>query len=512
MNRKLGCAVVARRCHRGAGARPGARAEGLEPAVDLSGSDRRTRRRTSPTPTVSGAARRRLPHACSRPSPRRARRGYKGHIKHIHRPKPFFFHLRKTSLHEDGRELDPNRPEAIVYWYDPPRPMVHDRLHVPRARGQGAGATRAPCCRGTRTATGGRWSCTRGSPTICAAASRSARRGPSWRPRSSATSAIRPRTSPPDASRPAAGTATARSRLTRALAAFAVAAACLAGDARAHDSLAPPGASHNWLPEEEWVHRHWIPFDERALVRARARSRAARGVPLRRSPHARGARGRARARPGGARRPARRAVAGDRRDRAVLRERTLRILTQGHLAQHMFFHVFHGLELRRALRPCVRHARRGLPGLRRAGLSYTEIAARGEVPIAALRDAGHVDALIANRQDGLARREAGPAQAGRILARTLARLGCWLRRPPPERDPSNPYGKNRFLHGAHVAAWPATAAERRRTSGAWSGSGAGSRATAGGTRVGTFRPDEPRPRCCCSRSWCWSPGRRRAGA
>jgi hypothetical protein len=52
------------------------------------------------------------------------RRGYKGHIKHIHRPKPFFFHLRKPSLHEDGRELDPNRPEAIVYWYDPPRPMV----------------------------------------------------------------------------------------------------------------------------------------------------------------------------------------------------------------------------------------------------------------------------------------------------------------------------------------------------------------------------------------------------
>jgi hypothetical protein len=51
-------------------------------------------------------------------------RGYKGHIKHIHRPKPFFFHLRNTALHDDGRELDPNRPEAIVYWYDPPRPML----------------------------------------------------------------------------------------------------------------------------------------------------------------------------------------------------------------------------------------------------------------------------------------------------------------------------------------------------------------------------------------------------
>jgi hypothetical protein len=51
-------------------------------------------------------------------------RGYRGHIKHINRPKPFFFHLRNTKLHDDGRELDPNRPEAVVYWYDPPRPML----------------------------------------------------------------------------------------------------------------------------------------------------------------------------------------------------------------------------------------------------------------------------------------------------------------------------------------------------------------------------------------------------
>ena len=50
--------------------------------------------------------------------------GYKGHVKHVHRPKPFFFHLRNTALHKDGRELDPRFPEAVVYWYDPPRPMV----------------------------------------------------------------------------------------------------------------------------------------------------------------------------------------------------------------------------------------------------------------------------------------------------------------------------------------------------------------------------------------------------
>jgi hypothetical protein len=50
--------------------------------------------------------------------------GYKGHVKHVHRPKPFFFHLRNTKLHDDGEELNPRYPEAVVYWYDPPRPMV----------------------------------------------------------------------------------------------------------------------------------------------------------------------------------------------------------------------------------------------------------------------------------------------------------------------------------------------------------------------------------------------------
>jgi hypothetical protein len=35
----------------------------------------------------------------------------------------------------------------------------------------------------------------------------------------------------------------------------------------AHDSLAPRGAGHHWTPNEEWVRRHWIPFDVRTLKR-----------------------------------------------------------------------------------------------------------------------------------------------------------------------------------------------------------------------------------------------------
>jgi hypothetical protein len=51
-------------------------------------------------------------------------RGYKGRVRNVERPKPFFFHLKKPAYYHDNRELDPKHPEGLVYWYDPPRPMV----------------------------------------------------------------------------------------------------------------------------------------------------------------------------------------------------------------------------------------------------------------------------------------------------------------------------------------------------------------------------------------------------
>ena len=92
--------------------------------IDLSQPRRRAaagRGRRAP-PVGALQAPRRTP--ASRPSRPRARCGYKGHVGAVHRPKPFFYHLRNTKLHEDGRELDPRFPEAVVYWYDPPRPLL----------------------------------------------------------------------------------------------------------------------------------------------------------------------------------------------------------------------------------------------------------------------------------------------------------------------------------------------------------------------------------------------------
>jgi GNAT superfamily N-acetyltransferase len=118
-----------------------------------------------------------------------------------------------------------------------------------------------------------------------------------------------------------------------------------AGGAPAHDSHSPPGARHRWLPDEEWVMAHWIPFDEARLYdelgvgearvfdwllddhRTIADLAERRGVRL----HGLGRRLLANRRPHGA----------DRQYRILLR-RTRDVLTQGHLAQHTLFHLFHG--------------------------------------------------------------------------------------------------------------------------------------------------------------------------
>jgi hypothetical protein len=244
----------------------------------------------------------------------------------------------------------------------------------------------------------------------------------------------------------------------RALAICLLAACLTPASAGAHDSLAPLGASHNWLPEEEWVGRHWIPFDEQAL-------KAELGL-KRRDLHA--------------------YLYNDHRTlaalsddpqaladrlvapwqgitdahRTVLRERTLRILTQGHLAQHMFFHVFHGAALHTASNELLGMDAASYRHHREEQLSYVEIARRGGVPAERLKT-GLQTLFEVDRRDGIERLEAWPSEAERILVRRGAWLDCWIRRPPPGDDPANPYGKNRFLHGAHAAGWPTTAAQRR---------------------------------------------------
>ena len=278
-------------------------------------------------------------------------------------------------------------------------------------------------------------------------------------------------------------------RRTRGLTAVACAACAIfaTGVAGAHDSLAPPGSTHNWLPHEMWVHRHWVPFGEEQLKhelglhgrdlhaylyddhRTLAMLARARGVDVDEL--------------------ADRLVASwrdiDPAQRAVLRERTIRVLTQGHLAQHVFFHVFHGLDLDRFAPGMFGMAATHTMMLRAQGRSWIEVLDRGGVPAQTFRTVFR-GVLEADARSGVAMHEAWPAQADLIVARTLAWMPCWMTRPAPRLDKANPYGKNRMLHGAHSASWPATARERREDE----------------RRVERFRARLPKS--CWSRPPAWS--------
>lgn len=242
----------------------------------------------------------------------------------------------------------------------------------------------------------------------------------------------------------------------------AFACVSVGGVAHAHDSLAPPGAWHNWLPDEGWVHHRWVPFDEAALTHALGLPRLDLQSYLYNDHHSL------------AQLAQRRGLSSadlatrlvvpwqgiSDAHRAVLRDRTMRILTQGHLSQHVFFHVFHGRELFPHSQDLFGMPAPAYEQLRHQGLSYVAIARHGGVPAAAMR-AGVVALVEREHAIGIAQQESWPSQSHRLLERTLAWLPCWLRRPLPARDPANPYGKNRLLHGVHDARWPANARQRR---------------------------------------------------
>ena len=114
---------------------------------------------------------------------------------------------------------------------------------------------------------------------------------------------------------------------------------------RPPDSDAPPGSAPHWLPHDEWVHLHWVPFDERRLQALLHSSRAALWQWLRDDTQtlaqlgARHGHRSARALAGALVAPRARHVSRARL--RVLRERTLRVLVQGHLSQHLIFHSLH---------------------------------------------------------------------------------------------------------------------------------------------------------------------------
>ncbi len=210
------------------------------------------------------------------------------------------------------------------------------------------------------------------------------------------------------------------------------------------DSEAPEGAPPHWLPNEPWVMQHWLPYDEARLYRL---LRADRGTVWRwLRDDTRALSDLARERGWDPAELARELVApwkGKLKDPArlaLLERRALRTLTQGHLAQHVFFHSLHQDAVPDNA-PAIfgTASREQFQMLRRAELSPLQICRLNGLS----GDHARVQAertlrrFVQRAVDG----QAMPAAQGeRLLARQLRQLPRWLNQtryngPPPIKSP-----------------------------------------------------------------------------
>jgi Tol biopolymer transport system component len=219
--------------------------------------------------------------------------------------------------------------------------------------------------------------------------------------------------------------------LLAALASLAVAASAPAKKIVTHspDSLAPKNAPAHWLPPEAWVYNHWLPYDEGRLYRVLGITRSELWQQLRddrRTLAQLAARH-------GYRSPAklaaklvapRASTVGDETLRE-LRDRAERTITQGHLAQHVFFHSLHQFAIPSAAPDIFGVTDARFRELRRTELSPLAIGRlHGRLP-------GEVQAMsisvLLDRIDaGIGNGSMSAGQGEILLRRQLSQLPRWL--------------------------------------------------------------------------------------
>jgi hypothetical protein len=189
------------------------------------------------------------------------------------------------------------------------------------------------------------------------------------------------------------------------------------------------------LPKEDWVRYRQLPYDEQRLYTALRLDRAGvlRWLRDDRRTLAQLATRRGWRDPG---RLASRLVAPwrgrvSKRRYALLRSRALRTLTQGHLGQHMFFHLFHHQSVRKDARRIFGVSPDEFRTLRYRGLTPYQIGARtGRTRAQVFRRTLQrfaEDGRIAVRRGWTPR-----AEARRMLALQRKRLSWWLDRGLPK--------------------------------------------------------------------------------
>ncbi len=198
---------------------------------------------------------------------------------------------------------------------------------------------------------------------------------------------------------------------------------------RSPDSLAPPDAPAHWLPPEPWVYNHWLPYDEERLHRLLRITRADLWQQVRDDRRtvaqlaARRGWNDPRALAAALIAPRRAAVGSAAAVR--LEDRALRTLTQGHLAQHVFFHSLHQFSLPSAAPELFGVTDAAFRRLRRTELSPLAIARlHGRSP-------GYVEgqaiAVLRERvRAGVSGGALSRAQAAILLRRQLTQLPRWL--------------------------------------------------------------------------------------
>lgn len=217
---------------------------------------------------------------------------------------------------------------------------------------------------------------------------------------------------------------------------------------RPPDSDAPPGSAPHWLPPDMWIHLHWVPFDEARLHALLHTTRGELWLWLRNDTQTLAELGAKRGWPSAPKLAAAlvapRAKQVSRAKLQVLRARTLQVLLQGHLSQHLIFHSLHqeaGPEAAAALFGVTSTGE--FQRLRRLDLSPLRIG-RTYGRTREQMQGGLERALRAAARKGVKGGDTSAHQAQVVLQRQLRQVPRWLSEDHYNGPPQTVGGKPRY--------------------------------------------------------------------
>ncbi len=200
--------------------------------------------------------------------------------------------------------------------------------------------------------------------------------------------------------------------------------------AMAADSHAPKGVRGDWLPRSEWVMSSWLPFDEARLRDVLHTNRAELATWLndtRTLGQLAATRGLSNQRALAAALVAPRLRTASPAMKRTLRQRSMDMVTQAHLARHVMFHIYHTPAIPRHAQEIFGMAPQAYRTLRDSGWSPQRIAAAGHTTLRVARDT--LRSILVRRNDQAVRGGAmSRRQADALLAHQDSGLDAYMTR------------------------------------------------------------------------------------